>query len=294
MPDPRETRDPTRGGRLGDAADARFLVLHADDFGMSHSVNRATALAFDHGWITSASVMVPCPWFPEVVSFHERRPDACLGVHLTLNSEWTGFRWGPVAPTDRVSSLLDARGYLPCLASEIVGRARIEEVEIELSAQVDKARAAGIVPTHFDSHMATLSGSSDLFATYLAMGKKYGVPLRVGAAREHAVHSALLDPTFRLVDDVLEITPEVPATEWPAAYETLLAPLAPGFYQLTLHLGFDDDELRGATHDHPSWGAAWRQRDLALVRSPRFRRFLSEEGFTLVSWRDLARTRVEP
>ena len=97
--------------RLGYPANARLLIIHADDFGMSHSVDRAIAKALENGWVTSASVMVPCPWFPEVVHWAGQHPHADLGLHLVLNSEWSGFRWGPVAPIDRVSSLLDSTGY---------------------------------------------------------------------------------------------------------------------------------------------------------------------------------------
>src|SRR5438477_4697320 len=96
--------------RLGYPANARLLVLHADDLGMSHSVNRATFEALEHGWITSASILVPCPWFPEVVSWARGHADADLGIHLALNSEWTTFRWGPIAPKESVASLLDPDG----------------------------------------------------------------------------------------------------------------------------------------------------------------------------------------
>ena len=52
-------------------------------------------------------------------------------------------------------------------------------------------------------------------------------------------------------------------------------------------LAYDDEEMRGATSDHPDWGASWRQNDLDLVRSSRFRDFLREQRFVLVGWKDL-------
>ena len=148
--------------RLGYPANARLLVIHADDLGMSHSVNRATFEALEKGWITSSSILVPCPWFPEVARFAASHPDADLGIHLAVNSEWTGFRWGPVSPVDAVASLLDRNGYLPLEETELVAKAKPDEVERELRAQIDRARSAGIRLSHLDSHMATLFRSPEL------------------------------------------------------------------------------------------------------------------------------------
>jgi hypothetical protein len=278
---------PTIAERLGYPADARLLVIHADDFGMSHSVNRATIEAFENNWITSSSVMVTCPWFPEVVNFARRRPEVCLGVHFTLNSEWTTFRWGPVSRPESVRTLLDDEGYFPLTETQVIEKASLAEVDAELRAQVDKARSAGIQPSHFDAHMLTLLGSEGLLSTYVGLGRDYGVPARVFPAPDFA--EGKLAPSSQLLDLVCEAVPDFPADGWPGAYEAMLRPLPPGTYQLTVHLGLDDDEMRGATHDHPNWGAAWRQRDFDLVGSDDFRKFLADEKFTLVSWRDLGR-----
>src|SRR5688500_1149469 len=142
--------------RLGHPASARLLILHADDLGMSRSVNRATFEALEKGWITSASVLVPCPWFPDVARWAKDHPTADLGIHLALNSEWTGYRWGPISSRDKVPSLLDADGYMPLVETTVVGQARLAEVETELRAQIERARAAGLRISHVDSHMATL------------------------------------------------------------------------------------------------------------------------------------------
>jgi hypothetical protein len=280
--------------RLGHPATARLLVIHADDLGMAHSVNRATFEALERGWITSASVLVPCPWFPEVAAFARAHPQADLGIHLALNSEWTGFRWGPLSSPEAVPSLVDAEGYLPLEETAVVARARPAEVERELRAQVDRARSAGVRVSHLDSHMATLFRSEPLFEVYRRLGKAYDVPLlleRLGERGGEESPWATVAQDDALVDRVVSIGPGVPIADWPAAYEALLAPLPAGVYQLIVHLAYADDEMRGATWDHPDWGAAWRQADLDLVRSDRFRRFLAEQGFVLVSWSDLAGAR---
>jgi predicted glycoside hydrolase/deacetylase ChbG (UPF0249 family) len=278
--------------RLGHPASARLLVIHADDVGMARSVNRATFEALEQGWITSASVMVPCPWFPDVARFARAHPGADLGIHLVLNSEWTGYRWGPLTGREKVPSLLDADGYLPLLEESVVAKARPAEVETELRAQVDRARAAGVSVSHLDSHMATLFRTPELFATYRKVAASYRLPVlleRLGVRGGEASAWAVGPQEDALVDRVLSIGPGVKAADWQAAYEKLLAPLPPGTYQLIVHLAFDDGEMRGATDDHPDWGAAWRQSDYELVKSDAFRAFLKAQGFVLVSWRDLAR-----
>ena len=280
--------------RLGHPASARLLVIHADDVGMARSVNKATFEALEKGWITSASVMVPCPWFPDVARFSKAHPDADLGIHLVLNSEWTGYRWGPLTSRDKVPTLLDDDGYLPLLETAVVAKARPQEVETELRTQVEHARASGLHISHLDSHMATLFRTPELFATYRKVGAAYGLPVlleRIGARGGEASAWAVGPQEDALVDRVVSVNPGVKAADWQAAYEKLLAPLPAGVYQLIVHLAFDDLEMRGATDDHPDWGAAWRQSDYELVKSDAFRRFLDQQGFVRVSWRDLARAK---
>lgn len=280
--------------RLGYPASARLLVIHADDLGMAHSVNRATFEALEQRLITSASILVPCPWFPEVARWARAHPDADLGIHLALNSEWTGFRWGPVSSASEVPSLLDPDGYLPLVERTVVAQARIPEVERELRAQIDRAKAAGIRLSHLDSHMGTLFRSRELFETYRRIGDAYGLPVLLerqgsrGGAEASWQTAAEADA---LIDRVVSIAPGVRPADWLAAYEDLLSPLPPGVYQLIVHLAYDDPEMRGATSDHPAWGAQWRQADLDLIRSAAFRQFLQRQGFVLVSWRELAAAR---
>src|SRR5258707_2392679 len=142
--------------KLGHPATAKLLIIHADDLGMSHSVNRATFEALEKGWVTSSSILVPCPWFPEVARWAQAHPDADLGIHLALNSEWTSFRWRPLSAAGEVPSLVDADGYFPLVETTVGAQAKPAEVERELRAQVDRARAAGIRLSHLDSHMGAL------------------------------------------------------------------------------------------------------------------------------------------
>ncbi len=275
--------------RLGYPASARMLVIHADDLGMNHSVNRATFEALENGWITSSSILVPCPWFPEVANWAKQHPNADLGIHLALNSEWTTLRWGPVSSKDKVPSLLDATEYLPLDTPAVVQNAKPSEVESELHAQVDRAQSASIHVTHLDTHMGALFESADLFEVYKKMGHSYGLPILEARAGSHAPIGTSPPAEEVLVEKVIEIDPGIDAKDWTAWYRKHLEPLGPGVYQVIVHLAYDDDEMRGATYDHPDWGAAWRQHDLDMVKSAEFRQFLKEQGFVLVTWRELSK-----
>jgi chitin disaccharide deacetylase len=280
--------------RLGYPANSRLLVIHADDFGMMHTVNRAIEDAFANHWITSASIMVPCPWFPEVVQWAKAHPDADLGIHLTLNADWTPYRWGPVSAQPMNSSLRDPDGYLPLLTEYVDQHAKMQDVEAEGRAQVDKAKSAGIKLSHLDSHMGTLFSTPQLFGVYLSLGKDYHLPVLLAKQISDAGIHVQLPPGFNLdavfVDKVLQMAPGVSKENWLAEYKKMLAPLPPGTYELIVHLAYDNDEIRAATFDHPDWGAQWRQNDLDMVKSPEFRKFLADQKFILVTWGDLAKS----
>ncbi len=276
--------------RLGYPANSRLLIIHADDLGMMHTVNTAIFEAFDKHWITSASILVPCPWFPEVAQWAKTHPDADLGIHLALNADWTSYRWSSVSPQPPGSSLLDADGYLPLLTPYVAAYAKMSDVAVETRAQVDKAKAAGIRLSHLDSHMGTIVSTDALTAVYLATGQAYNLPVllsRYDEGRERDLSKLHLAPNAIVLDSVLQIMPGVPQSQWLDAYKKMLQPLPPGTYQLIVHLAHNDAEIQGATFDHLDWGAQWRQNDLDVVQSPDFQKFLKDQHFILISWRDL-------
>ena len=139
--------------RLGFGADERVVVVHVDDLGMSRAANAGGLRAMD-STATCASIMVPCPGFEEIAEIARARPELDLGVHLTLNCEYEGYRWGPVCPDAR--SLMARDGGMWLTSRETVEHATPEDVERELRAQLDEALAAGIDVTHVDSHMGTV------------------------------------------------------------------------------------------------------------------------------------------
>jgi chitin disaccharide deacetylase len=275
--------------RLGYPPNARLLVIHADDFGMNHSVNRATSEALLNHWITSASILVPCPWFLEAADFAKAHQDLDLGIHQALNSEWTTFRWGPVTSKDQVPTLLDDQGYLPLDTPVVAKNANPAQVETELRAQVDRAQKFGVHITHLDTHMAALFSSPDLYKVYLKMGHSYHLPILEEWQGTHGPLGIKPPQEEMLVQKVISIDPGISAADWVSWYEKQLAPLAPGVYEMIIHLAYDDDEMRGATFDHQDWGSAWRQHDFDMVKGAEFQKFLKDQGFILVGWKDLAK-----
>lgn len=274
--------------RLGYPADSKLLIIHADDLAVAHSVDAASFDALDKSAITSASVMVPCPWLNEVAAYAKAHPDADLGLHLTLTSEWKVYRWGPVESKDKVRSLLDAAGYLWIEAAPAAQSIKAEEAESEIRAQVERAIAAGIRPTHLDSHMGVLFLRPDLFAVYVKVAHEYKLPfLAVRFPGTPPQIFSLLSEKDVVLDSVLIATPAVHSNEWREFYTNALKNLKPGLNEIIVHLGHDDSELQAVTIDHPDYGAAWRQRDYEIVTSPEFKKALEENHIILVKWSDL-------
>jgi len=287
------SQEPTKtiAERLGYPRDAKLLIVHADDLGMAHSVNAATIKALETGLVNSGSIMVPCPWLSEIAAFARANPQADLGLHLTLTSEWTSFRWGPVSSRDKVSSLLDKDGYFRLLETDAAAQADPKEVEIEITAQIERARSLGIQPTHLDSHMGTLYQNKALFEVFLRVARSQELPVRV--AKTWFVRADFLPSTLKpddvYIDRVLDINPAVTPQDWASFYTDALKKLEPGVTEVVIHLAYDDAEMRAATINHPDWGAAWRQRDFEFFTSEAFRKVLQENNIRLITWRELGK-----
>jgi predicted glycoside hydrolase/deacetylase ChbG (UPF0249 family) len=273
--------------RLGYPADSKLLIIHADDLAVAHSVDAASFDALERGAITSASIMVPSPWITEVAAYAKAHPNADLGLHLTLTSEWATYRWGSVAPADKVPSLLDADGTFPRDEKTVAARAKLPEVEREIRAQVERALALGIRPTHLDSHMGALFSNPELIATYVKVARDYGLPFLALRGDPRSAPQPPLSASDVLVDAVIIAGPEVRPEQWAAFYLKSIADLKPGLTEMIVHLGHDDSELQAVMVDHPDYGAAWRQRDYEVMTSPEFRKALKDNKVVLVTWREL-------
>jgi hypothetical protein len=276
--------------RLGYARDARLVIVHADDLGMTHSVNAASIKGLESGLVNSASIMAPCPWFAEMAEYAKAHPDADLGLHLTLTSERVFYRWGPVAARDKVPSLVDANGYFHM---NWTGTPSInaKEVELELRAQIERALAMGVRPTHLDSHQYRLfENGKEIFQSALRVAHEYKLPMFMVRDwfADHPYLESSLSPDDLVVDHTVTIAPGVAPEKWADFYATALKNLRPGVTVFIIHLAFEDEEMRAATRERDTWGAAWRQRDFNFFTSAEFRALLREQDIKLVTWRELA------
>lgn len=276
--------------RLGYPKDAKLLIIHADDLGLAHSVDRASFEVLEDHDVSAASVMMPCPWVTEVVGFARQHPDADLGIHLTLNSQYFTYRWGPVAPRDQVPSLLDPNGYFYHTTQQIDEHVQAADVERELRAQVEQALRIGLHPTHLDDHMNTIESRQDFYAALVKVGHEFHIPFR--AVRPYLQQKgwlSMLAPGDVVIDQWLEPDYHVPPDQWTASYLRMLQRVKPGLNEMIVHVGYDDSELEAITVGRPNWGAAWRQRDFDLVRSDAFKQALHRQGIIVVGWKELDR-----
>lgn len=281
--------------RLGHSADDVLLIIHADDMGMCRSANQACIEALDKGIVTSASVMVPCPWFPEAAAYARENPDHDLGLHLTLTAEWKNYRWGPVAPQTLVPGLLDEQGYFHRGVRAVATNSNPEEVEIELRAQIEHALNNGLQPTHLDSHMGTIYARPDFWQVALKLAEEYDVPFMSFSASPWMLARAERDGLQFPVEaanqmasrgipliDSLPAIDDVPVEKMGEAYRKLIASLEPGVHLLILHPNVLTPESRAITGTHMR-----RHEEYKIFTDPTMKDFIDEKGVILIGWNDL-------
>jgi hypothetical protein len=284
--------------RLGFDARDRVLIVHADDIGMCQATLPAIEELFEFGLVSSAAVMVPCPWFPRAAAFCRAHPSVDMGVHLTLNCEWEAFRWGALSTRDPVSGLLDQQGYMHASPAATEQQADPGAVAAEMRAQVERALQAGIDATHIDAHMGTAIGPR-FVQPYLQAALDHRLPAfflsqdateRLRARTGGKLGGATYDPRFwqdleargiPLFDD-LAMLPLHDPSDHVAIAKRIIDDLLPGLTVLILHPAQDTPELRAIAPD-------WRSRvaNYQACLSQELRDHLRQSGVQLIGYRPL-------
>lgn len=267
---------------LGYPADARLLIVNADDFGMCHAVNEAIIGTLQAGIVLSTSLMIPCPRMASAAQFLAAHPETPFGVHLTAISDSVHNRWQPVTAGEKIPSLVDAVGYFYDFEhmGEFLAQVRLDHLELEFRAQIEVVLAAGLRPTHLDWHSLRIAGRPDIFAVMFRLAREYGLALRVF---NRSIIEALQGQGFPTNDhDVLDSYLLDPVNK-AARYAGLLRTLPVGLSEWAVHPGLDTPELRAI---EPG-GAHIRQADYDFLTSQQAKDLIREEGITLLDYRAL-------
>jgi len=282
--------------KLGYPAGRRVLILHADDIGMCYEANDSVKKTLPAGDIQSAAMMVPCPWFNEIANWYKENPEHDMGLHLAMNSEWKWYRWGPVAPREKVPGMIDRDGYLWPDILPLIAKAPGAEIEIEIRAQLERALSRGIKPSHIDTHMGALYARPDYTAAYLKVAEEYRIPAMV------------IEPTDRVAEKFrkqgipvseqlrgLLTAYKLPKLDWFDAvaegktYEQKLEnfyqqirDLEPGITELIFHPSTMSPGLK-----HITGTAQQRAWEAEMFSDPQVKEFLAREEIIFTNWKEM-------
>lgn len=279
---------PPLGERLGFKATDKILIVNGDDVGMSHAANAATIDAMENGLMTSGTIMVPCPWFPEIAAYAKSRPQADFGLHLTHTSEWKKYKWGPVASKSDVPGLVDPQGYLWPDIMSVYKNSSPEQAYIEARAQIHKALAAGIDVTHLDSHMGALQFNDNYFQVYRRLAKEFDLPLRMGSqevltAAGGGHQRGQLDGDGIVYPDHLIHGGRKPGESVTDYWKRMLSDLKPGVTELYIHAALPGEEMKEITN---SWQERATEYEL-FTKDAEIRRLLESQGVKRIGFRPL-------
>jgi hypothetical protein len=310
-----QASDTTYAERLGFPKGARVLILHVDDAGMSNGSNAGAEKALTEGASSSVSVMMPCPWVPGFVQFLKAHPQIDAGLHLTLTSEWKEYRWGPLSGRKAVPGLTDTSGYLWSDVVSVVNHASPDEIEMEMTAQLEKARSMGFEPTHLDTHMGTVYGTPNFLMRYINLGIKNHIPVMLPGGKDELISTQmhfsdammtelrqlgkmLWNAGLPVLDDLHNTTyewaipPNIANDDQKldafktAKYIEALKTLKPGLTMMIMHCTDPGPNFKYISDSGPT-----RKGDMLAMLNPAFKKALKDQGIIVTTWREVKHRR---
>lgn len=280
---------PSLAERLGYKSSDRLLIINGDDTGMCHAANQGIIECLEQGLMTSATIMVPCPWFYEIADYARTHPEKDFGLHLCHTAEWKHYRWGPVAGRERVPGLVDADGCLWPSVEEVYAKSTPEEAFTEARAQIRKALAAGIGVTHLDSHMGTLQYAPRYLEVYLRLAVEFDLPVRMASQetlerfnqpglRAQFAAKGILFPDHFVYDELKDEPADVKGF-----WLRILRQLRPGVTELYIHAAKPTEELQAIS-------GSWRTRAAefeAFTHDPEVRQAIADQKIIRIGYRPL-------
>lgn len=300
--------------KLGYKSTDKVIILHVDDVGMSYESNHGAIDALEKGVARSWSIMMPCPWVPEIFHYLKKHPLTDAGLHLTLTSEWKEYRWEPLAGANIVPGLIDHEGAMHSNVADVVKHASAEEVYLEIKAQLDRSRKMNWEPTHLDSHMGTLFAQPAFLSKYLQLGKEEHIPLMFPGG-----HNTLMMKSNPVDEKTLQFMREEGKKLWESGlpviddlhnlsygwkpnanlksakeirkYKTLkyiesFKELRPGITFVIMHCAISSEIF-----PHITDSGGIRRGDLETMMDPDFKKFLTKEGIIVTTFRELSERR---
>ncbi len=287
----------TNAEKLGYPAGKKVILLHCDDAGMCNEANIAVQNYFETGDIQSAAVMVPCPYAEELVEWAKTQDSPDIGIHLTLTSEWKDYRWGPVSDSANVPGLIDPEGKMWYDVPDVVTHASAEEIETEVRAQIDKVLSMGFTPTHIDTHMGTLYGTTEYLKVFLKIANEYNLPANAIDLSDPEIAEFFKQAGYPINEEVVELldsyalpkldnfssVPEGKTYEDKREnFFKLLNSLNPGLTEIIFHPSVDTDNLKSITD-------SWQQRvwEAQLFSDPVVKQFFEDNDIIVTTWKEI-------
>jgi hypothetical protein len=299
--------------KLGYPKGSKVLILHVDDAGMSKESNEGVFESIEKGVANSFSIMMPCPWVPEIFSYLKKHPSADAGLHLTMNAEWKDYRWAPLAGAASVPGLTDPQGAMWSGVVDVVTHAKPKEIALEIEAQLLRSRKAGWEPTHFDSHMGTLFATPIFLEQYLSIGMREKIPVMfpgghstlvqktngglLSVDQAKAIGEKLWQAGLPVIDDLhnasygfkypKEIVSDQELQKLATdQYIRSFEGLQPGITMVIMHCS-----VAGEHFEHISSSGTIRRADWLAMQSTDMKKYLEKNKIIVTTWRELMERR---